>query len=175
MKFIVPIVCLLFLFSCRYNNKQDVNVQNDVIVQNNELSKFEKQKQFLHERTVSSISIILSDTIFVGKCILLVYDEMDCDDCIKNGFNIINRLDTLRVPNTFVLTSTPNPGRHQLLYDYPKYVFVDKQDLVRKDLKYITTPILLVLDEHKRIQQILFPGVSSKKEEDIFIESCLNW
>jgi hypothetical protein len=118
MRFIAFIVCLLFLFSCRFNGRKDINVQDNL------LFKFEKQKEFLYNRAIPSISSVLSDTIIVGKCILLIYDEMDCDDCVKKGFSIINRLDTLKASNIFVVTTSPNPGRNQLLNDYHKYIFV---------------------------------------------------
>jgi hypothetical protein len=120
------------------------------------------------------MSTVLNDTPIVGKCIILIYDETDCDDCIKKGFVIMNKLDTLKVANTFVITTTLNPGRHQLLYDYHKYVYVDKQDLIRKELKYITTPVLLLLDEHKQILHALFPGVSTEEENAEFIRRCNN-
>ncbi|GHV58942.1 hypothetical protein FACS1894182_12260 [Bacteroidia bacterium] len=154
------------LFSCQHNKKQEVKVQDDW------LSKLDKQKEFLYDRSIPSISIILSDTVFTGQCVLLIYDEMDCDDCVKKGFNLIHRLDSLTIPNTFIIT-TSNPGRSQLLYDYPKYVFVDRQDLIRKDLKYVTTPVLLVLSEENQIRQVLFPGIATQREEEEFVDNCL--
>ena len=170
MKYVIFFVCLLCLFSCRYNEKKVINVQHELF------EKFEKQKQFLHEQAIPSISIVLQDTIFVGRCVLLLYGETDCDNCVKKGFAIINKLDSLNIPNIFVLTPNNNPGRYQLLYDYHKYIYVDKQDLIRKDLKYITTPILIALDENKKVQQVLFPGISSESEDEIFIKNCfVDW
>ncbi len=179
MKLIIYIVCSLLLFSCRNNNEQNAKKQNveivqkDVPIQDEWQNKFEKQKQFLHGRKISSISTVLDNMPVSGNSVLLVYNELDCGDCVKKGFSIINKLDSEMVPNTFVITTTPNPGRHQLLYDYPKYVYVDKQDLIRKDLKYVTTPILLVLNKHKQIQHVLFPGVAPEGDEYEFMKYCL--
>ncbi len=164
---------LLSFLSCQSHEKKDKTVNNTVTTATNDLSvKFERQKQFLQQRKISSLSKVL-DKASTKKCVILLYNETDCDDCIQKGFDIIKNLDAIPVDRAYIITSTPNPGRHQLLFDYPKLIFVDSHDLIRKELKFVHTPVLLVLNEQNQIQQnILFPGVATPWEEREFINYC---
>ena len=63
-----------------------------------------------------------------------------------------------------------NPTFYQKRNAYHEYVYSDSEDLIRKELKYVPTPILILLDSSNYIKDYILPGSSSNKETVSFIK-----
>lgn len=50
-------------------------------------------------------------------------------------------------------------------------IYADSKDLIRKELKYVPTPIMLLLDSSNCVEKYILPNVSDDKEVALFIES----
>jgi len=98
--------------------------------------------------------------------VLFYYTGDDCNYCIGKGFEISKRIDSsLNRDSVFVFGLNTNYGMDQTRYSYFNYIFDDKKDLIRKELKYIYTPLIIALDENSRIRSVLFPSKNTNDEE----------
>ena len=58
---------------------------------------------------------------------------------------------------------------------YRGYIYKDEKDLIRKELKYAPTPMMLILDEENMIVDVcIFDFLLGEKESDDFLEKCLS-
>ena len=53
-------------------------------------------------------------------------------------------------------------------------IYLDSKDLIRKELKYIQTPIVILFDSANYVQDYIFPNVSDSGEITSFIKSTLS-
>lgn len=56
----------------------------------------------------------------------------------------------------FVITTISNPAYYQKENNYFDYVYQDPKQMIRRELKYIPTPVLLLV-EGQTIREALFP------------------
>lgn len=88
-----------------------------------------------------------------------MYDGYDCETCIDVGYEMLKRIDDLAVrQKAYVITTSLNIGRDQAKNEYFNYVYYDEHDIIRKELKYIYTPMLLKLDSTVKVEEIFFPN-----------------
>lgn len=57
-----------------------------------------------------------------------------------------------------VAAADANPSVAQERYRYRDYIYTDRNDLLRRELRYVSTPILLLLDDSLRIVDIYKPA-----------------
>ena len=58
---------------------------------------------------------------------------------------------------------------------YRGYIYKDEIDLIRMELKYAPTPMMLILDEENRIVDVcIFDFLLGEKDSDDFLEKCLS-
>ena len=62
-----------------------------------------------------------------------------------------------------------SPSHAQIRNEYVEYVYNDVNDLIRKELKYIQTPIVISLDKNNVILDYIFPNVSDEDEYNRFL------
>lgn len=70
-----------------------------------------------------------------------------------------------------------NPSPYQRRNAYYEYIYSDSKDLIRKELKYAQTPVILLLDSSNYIKEYILPGLSTEKEINTFfhkIRDCFN-
>lgn len=89
--------------------------------------------------------------------IILVYSGMDCGSCVSKGFGIIKKLRNLNkdLPISTVSISS-NRGNDQILNNYHNYIYDDSKDLIRRELNFIYTPCIIILNHQKIINEIIF-------------------
>lgn len=135
---------------------------------------YNKQKCSITNKKIKSMNRILGDTINVANKIVFIYNSFDCETCIDKGYALSKRLDRLRNGQfVYVIATSVNFRRDQLRNNYQNFIFYDEHDIIRKELKYIYTPVIFAFDSDKRIKSVYYPGVESSNEEKKFVYNCL--
>lgn len=102
--------------------------------------------------------------------ILFLFNNYDCGNCVDLGFAITKRISNiLKKENITVVSTMGNPSAFQERNKFYEYIHDDSKDLIRKELKYVPTPILFILDSNKRIKDYILPGVSTEEQIEAFI------
>lgn len=133
-----------------------------------------KDPFYLKGKKVSSIDSILIDK----KCsnVVFLFNYYDCSSCVDLGFSITKRIDSLyKRKKVMVVSTMGNPSSYQKRNGYYEYVYSDAKDLIRKELKYVPTPILFSLDSSNNIKDYVLPGSSTEKEITSFINKVMLW
>jgi hypothetical protein len=65
------------------------------------------------------------------------------------------------------------PHEYQSAYEYYEYIFIDNKDMIRRELKYAPTPVLLFMNDDNVILDIFFPKDTIYEHYRNFVESCL--
>lgn len=100
-------------------------------------------------------------------CVLFLFSGYNCDTCIELGFNIMTHLTEggMSSDAIFVVGSDTDVGSIQLRYNYREMIYPDNENLIRQELKFIYTPIILLFDGQGRITDVLFPSTELDKVE----------
>ncbi|WP_273495952.1 hypothetical protein [Rikenella microfusus] len=115
-------------------------------------------RDFLVGKRVASLAALIApDTLPHGPSVLLIYHGMDCGSCLDAGFASLLRLRGAGMPCT-VAAVDANPSVAQERYRYRDYIHTDRNDLLRRELRYVSTPILLLLDDSLRIVDLYKPA-----------------
>ncbi len=154
LELLMVIVFFLF-FSCNITNEKDkINSLNRKFLNN--------QKKLLLNKEIISFNDILGDSIKTAKKIIMLYNEFDCGSCINEAFNRVKMLDSIsRSQLCYVITSSVNISRDQLINEYSNYIFYDEHDQIRRELKYIKTPVILKLSSLSKVKGVFFPGADN--------------
>jgi hypothetical protein len=92
----------------------------------------------------------------------------DCQSCVDKGFDVVKKINSLYPEiKTYIIESRSNVGFDQGRNDYYRFVYNDKDELIRKELQFLATPILLMLSEENVITKISFPVTNSNIDEII--------
>jgi hypothetical protein len=134
------------------------------------ITKEDKLKDRFVDKKIKSINKILFDEKELNeKKVVLVYTGFDCQSCVDKGFQIIKILSAPKVNNkVYIIASNSNIGNDQNRNNYYDFVYNDVNELIRNELKFIYTPVILVLDKDNRIIHINFPETNSNEQK--FIE-----
>ena len=152
-KHLILFFLLLTLSFC--NNKDSKIIFEEPIINN----VFEHQRNAILGKKINSIVSILGDSINTENKVILLYDGYDCETCIDVGYEMSKRIDDLTaMQKVYVLTTSLSIGRDQAKNAYTNYVYYDEHDIIRKELKYIYTPILLKLDSVSKVEEVFFPN-----------------
>ena len=152
-------VLFAFLFSCNPNKQK---IADDPV-----LSTEEKlQDRFINKQLESVNTILFNGKAMVEKKILLIYTGFDCQSCVDKGYLILK---TIRSHNEnqqiYIIATNANIGMDQDRNEYYDFIYNDSQELIRKELKFIYTPVILVLDRDNRIIHLNFPETHSNEHE----------
>lgn len=174
----IVIVALIFTPMLFLRHK---NVDNRIVLNpdrnNTSQSKFEKMRTQLKGKKISSINKILDDSIFTNKQSLLVfaYSGFDCYTCVVEGFEINKRIDSiLKTQRTYIIASNANISRDQKANEYQNFIYNDKKELVRRELKYFYTPVLISFDTTNVILDVYYPGGDNTNTKKKFIDKFIN-
>ena len=124
-------------------------------------------------KRVTSIDSIVSNK----TCrVIFLFNYYDCGSCIDLGFSITKKIDSLYRNNKVAIISTMgSPSSFQKRNKYYEYIYLDSKDLIRKELKYVPTPIVFLLDSSNCIKDYILPNSSNSKEIGSFIKSvCIS-
>lgn len=131
----------------------------------------------LRGKKISSLDSIITDRIRNYNVVFL-FNYYDCSSCIDLGFILTKKIDSLyNVKKVTVVSIMGNPSPYQRRNAYYEYIYSDSKDLIRKELKYAQTPVILLLDSSNYIKEYILPGLSTEKEINTFfhkIRDCFN-
>lgn len=125
-------------------------------------------RDFLVGKRMASLAEVMAPDPVPGEpSVLLVYHGMDCGSCMETGFGLLKRLRREGVPCAVVAVDA-NISEAQRQYEFFDYIYTDRRDRLRRELKYVNTPILLLLDDSLRIADIYKPAVGTDSAAERF-------
>jgi hypothetical protein len=158
MKYVL--ILFVICFACQ-NGSQESMTENSTVSS----GKLKFQESLLLGKKIR-IDEIIGDSISIVNRSLLLYTGYDCGSCVHAGFHLINMIDSVsRSNHSIVLEIQSNKGRDQLNHGYKNYIFSDSKDEIRKQLKYVNTPVVLSFDKYGKISQVYFPEDVSRIDE----------
>jgi len=164
LRMLVLIFGIIFYSSCSKTNKSDLNMKTNA---------YYNQKLTLFEKKINSLSEIIGDTVDIANKAVFIYCGYDCETCIEKGYMFASKLDNLkRKQSVFIVSTSANIAKDQIKSAYQNFVYKDEHDLIRKELKYIYTPVFLLFGSDKKITSVYFPGIDSIDDENKFLEEC---
>lgn len=164
LNIIIYLLFLLNIFSCNLQTKNKEQFY----------TRIDQQKDFLRGREVQSIEKILNDSIKTKARIVFLYNGLDCETCILRGYKLAKSIDSIAQKYVvYIVSTSANIGADQIRYDYSHYVYNDERELVRNELKYIYTPVFLLINPERMIEDVFYPNISSNNEEKIFVMNCI--
>lgn len=165
------IIILSFLIQCKNQHQGNQPKKNESTSKNNLLNQ---QKESIKGKQIKVLSKILKDSIKTSNKTIFLYNGFDCGTCIDIGYELAKKIDSLKqLKIVYIISTSTNIGRDQIKYNYTDFVYNDEKDLIRKELKFIYTPVLLSLDAESKISSVFFPSSNRdfKAEENFIIES----
>ena len=86
----------------------------------------------------------------------------DCNKCVQKGFYLCKKINNIYNEEVVsVVSINSDVGADQLKYNYKSYIYMDKHDDLRRELKYVLTPILLLINKKYKILDCYFPQVNT--------------
>lgn len=174
MRYLSVFYILLFTYSSSCNN----NTRNEIIV--DELLRMDsilnKQVEMIMNQKIESLVSILDSTSKISNKTVFLYNGFDCVTCIDVGYEMTKKIDSaLNFQGVYIISTSSNVGNDQLRNNYENYVYMDENDIIRKELKFIYTPVFLSFDINEKVDNVFFPVSNNRnfKEEEIFINSCI--
>lgn len=170
---ILIVMILSFLVSCKYEKKNDeLNVKKTA-----EKTNVIKQQQILNikGKEIKSLTKVLGDSVTPERKVFFLYNGFDCDTCIDIGYEMAKKIDSINKGKlVYIISTSSNIGSDQAKNLYRNFVFNDEADLIRKELKYIYTPVLISLNKNSIVNNVFFPNyIRNKKKENDFIRECI--
>jgi len=169
-KYLLGIAILISLVILTFININ--RVKND----NKELELNQKKSELLNEKMqklysigeryiglkINSLQNVLGDSVYKSKyqLIIFLYSGFDCGTCVLKGLAQSATIDSIlskHKSRVFVIASNTNYGVDQLNSGYHKYIFNDVHESIRKELKYLYTPIFIQLNGDRTVESIYFP------------------
>lgn len=152
----IVLLSIILLYSCGNGLRSEKHNNGD------------NDKFHLTGKQIASIDSILPKD---PSRILFLFNYHDCGSCVDSGFRITKRIDSIHSSKKVFIVSTMGDTQfYQLRNKYNGYIYMDHQDLIRKELKYIKTPIILSLDSTSRIVDYIFPNETSYNKVSLFIK-----
>lgn len=100
--------------------------------------------------------------------IILLFSPFDCSTCLESAFEEIKLMEKdLSSFHPTPIAVLSEPSSIQRRYNYPNYIFFDGEDLIRKSLKFVPTPIFLLCNSNKEIIGYHSPDQKDKTHEII--------
>lgn len=167
IRVLILLFCALTCFSCDSKKSRTILVEQE----QKDTDPFK-----LKGMRITSLDSILQGMDKNAEMILL-YNFYDCESCVDSGFQLVKRLDEFyKRKSVPIISSMGSPTPYQSRNQYFEYVYSDTNDLIRKELKYVQTPIMIRVDSNRVILDYLFPNVSDDNEYVRFFSlSKIDW
>lgn len=144
----------LFVLSCNNHPKQKILIK-------------EKDPFHLLGKQVSSIDSILPKGL---TKVVLLFNYYDCGSCVDSAFTITKKIDSIcGKQRVFIVSTMGDSFYYQNRNSYYEYIYTDQKDLIRKELKYVQTPILFQVNSINVITDYILPNVTDYEESSLFI------
>lgn len=159
---IISVILLsLTYYSC--DNRKQLNTKEPAVYNEN-FKEAKNERELKYRSRFLNRKIVCIDTVSNFKYLngkkkaVLIYTGLDCQSCIDKGFSLIKQISKIsKNNNAFVIASNSNIGFDQERNHYFDYIYNDNEEKIRKNLNYLHTPILLILDKDNTIIEICFP------------------
>jgi hypothetical protein len=171
IKRFIFILSIATLFqSCKDSNRD--KIESDTINSEKLIEIYNNIREKTIGKKISSWKKIKEDYKRKGNILIYYYNGYDCISCVEKGFLLTKEIDNkYGVYTVNVVASNSNISREQLKYNYFEYIYNDSSELIRQELKYIPTPVMLILDENLIVKDVCFFHFAFKDDQDGFIES----
>ena len=108
---------------------------------------------------ISCIDSLLNNE--VPSNVFLICSVYDCGTCLEKAFAEVREIDKLIDPQSVqVIGVLADPTPLQIHFNYYNYLAYDIDDQIRRHLKFIPTPVIIVSDEDRRVYYIHRPTSS---------------
>lgn len=156
---------LFALYTCKSKPKELILVNE----------KLKSQKEYLLNKKITCLDKILGDFIISANHVIFLYNGFDCETCIDIGYRVSKTIDSLvQKQMVYIISTSANIGGNQLRNEYKNFVYNDEHDIIRRELRYIYTPVFILLDSMKKIDSMYYHNYNrNMKEENAFILNCL--
>ena len=147
------------LFSCNQNRQK--SIEEPVLSTEERL-----QNRFLNQQLESVNTVLFDGKTVDDKKVILIYTGFDCSPCVDKGFLILKTVQSQNENQKInIVATSANIGRDQERNEFYDLVYSDNQELIRTELKFLYTPVILVLDRDNRIIHLNFPKTNSNERE----------
>lgn len=137
------LVIFLLLLSCKNQPSEIKSVSSS--------SYFES----LSGRIVNSMDSVLD---VKGDKFVFIFNSFDCESCVDAGIKLVKNIDAYDNQNgVCVIATMENPSNVQYRNKYYDYIYCDEKDLIRRELKFVPTPIVLLLDKSNVVKYAFMP------------------
>jgi len=160
---------------CLYSCKQSVKESEKNVPTLGKDNILEEQINTIKNRKIQSLKNIFGDSIQTKNRVIFLYNGYDCETCVDIGYEMLKKMDSIsQTQMVYVISTSANIGRDQLKNNYTSYVYEDEKDLIRKELKFIYTPVFISFNSNNKIDNAFFPNYNrNKKKENDFIKNCI--
>ena len=133
-------------------------------------------EEWLKRRRVLSIDSVIPGLGKDKPAVLFLFNYYDCGTCMEHGFQAVRRIDQATHDGfvKVVASMFTEISSTQRLFGYREYVYNDARDLIRKELKYLPTPVLLIVDGDHRIRDVyMFTPEKGGSDWKVILEKCI--
>lgn len=93
-----------------------------------------------------------------SKMFVFLFNYYDCQSCVVAGLRYAKQLDSLLDQRSVVcIASMVDSAPYQAIAEYYDYIYFDADDKIRKELKFVPTPQMLLIDKNRRIISAFMP------------------
>lgn len=121
--------------------------------------KYKEIKFTLINKKIESIRKILKIDIneLESPIIVMVYNGFDCESCIKKAIEYLINVKRVEEKEFYIIASNTSANSDQVKFNLENYIFYDSTDSIRRELKFIPTPIILFLNKKYEVLDVYFP------------------
>lgn len=173
MKKMLFILFLAICTSCNNNSKQQPEVTSGTV-----FSKTEQIQSVLIGRKLESLTKLISLNINDPKPILLFYfTGTDCFNCIKKGFNYINKFSESKIIiDTYVIDANLGINLNSEELSFEDKSYPDSGGVLKKELLYADTPIFITYSINNGIESIyIIPTREDEVQANKYFDSLKNY
>ena len=107
--------------------------------------------------------------------VVFLFTGYDCGNCVTKGIELAQFVDNMNKKKTVdIIASNANVNQYQLQTGYEHYIHTDNEEIIRKELKFIFTPVFFLLDDNNIIIDMYFPlPEGDEKWQDDFLVNVI--
>lgn len=155
--FFILAIGAFIMYGCINSNHKHNKVQNEMIA------------GIIVGKTIPIIDSLYQDNQG-ERYLVLLCSPYDCAPCLDKAFETLNIIDGSGIRNRrWVVSVLDEPSSLHRQYNYLDYILFDGNDMIRKTLKYILTPVFLIINADNVVESYHFPT----QEDDTYKTSEL--
>lgn len=144
-KHYLSIFCLVFVCVTGCRQKQNFPVSQSQYFDN------------LNNQIIKSIDKIVDERTQTNR-FLFLFNFHDCQNCVEAGLFLSKAIDSIAGERVvFPVATMVNPTNFQSRTSYFEYIYYDYDDIIRKELKFIPTPLLILLNSDNKVVSSFIP------------------